>query len=118
MIRAFSRAHLMPPPWTRPPARKTYAPTLEVLEDRVVPDAVPILVTPPPGATLPYAAQDFTSYNVSQPSSPISVLGNDLNNPGATWNFASLSVVRPPQFGILTLDATTGILLYTQNALP
>jgi len=90
--------------------RKSCMLTLEKLEDRVVPDGVP---APPPGQP-PVAVNDDTSYNILQTSSPVNVLGNDLDgNPGATWDYSSLTVVTLPQHGFLSLDTSTGQFLYT-----
>jgi hypothetical protein len=75
------------------------------------------VITPPLGSP-PTAVNDTGYYQILQPSSPISVLGNDLDsNPGATWSFASLAVVTPPTLGMLTLDPSTGSFLYTPNYL-
>jgi len=103
---------------------------LETCEDRIVfdvtplppgdppppgPEVTPPPVTPPEGSP-PLAVNDDALIQILLPSTPVDVLGNDLDgNPGATWDFASLTVVTPPQFGTLTLDAASGQFLYTPN---
>src|SRR5262245_47133727 len=103
----------MPPVCKKSFVRKSTIFALEALDERIVPDVTPGGPPPPP---LPFAVDDAQSYNFLQPSSPVRVLDNDQNNPGATWNYGSLTVVNPTQFGSLSLDPTTGILLYTPNA--
>ena len=94
---------------------------LEQFEDRVVfdvgPNPNPTPVTPPPGAP-PLAVDDTAYYQILLPSTPFTVLENDLDgNPGATWDLASLTAVTQPQFGALTLDSSSGQFLYTPNYL-
>jgi Ca2+-binding RTX toxin-like protein len=94
---------------------RTRRPFVDVLETRITP-AGPSRV-PPPGAP-PLAVNDGLGYNFEQPSNTVSVLANDLDgNPGATWDFSSLTVVSPPAFGALTLDPQSGVFLYTPNYL-
>jgi hypothetical protein len=103
-------------PYKRRIGQQSQRLSLERLECRVVPNVV--LIDPPPPPNLPFATNDGLGYNVNQPSSPVPVLTNDLNNPGASWNFASLTVVTPTQFGTLSLDATSGVFLYTPTVIP
>lgn len=124
--------------------KKTNARTrlsLQVFEDRNVPDGDPTLppvppfgpsnppsgpvnppspdpVTPPAAGQPPLAVNDFSAFNPQMTSTPIKVLTNDLDgNPGATWDFTSLTVVTQPTYGVLTLDAFTGEFLYTPSHL-
>ena len=111
------------PPLSRPKARAQLR--LVECEDRTLLDAVPITPppdspppqTPPPGSP-PLAVDDLANYQILQPSTPVGVLGNDLDgNPGATWDFTSLAVVNAPTHGIVTLDPTNGQFLYTPDYL-
>ncbi len=92
-------------------------PVLEMLESRLVPadPGVGVIII---GAPLPpIASDDGLSYNVDT-SSPLNVFQNDVDpNPGGGLVLSSITVVTDPQFGRLTLDPTTGILLYTPNYL-
>jgi Ca2+-binding RTX toxin-like protein len=84
----------------------------------VTPGEPPGRVTPPGPGQPPLAVDDGLWYNISQPSSQVNVLQNDLDgNPGATWDFSSLTVVSPPSFGVLTLDEQSGVFLYTPSYL-
>lgn len=85
---------------------QTRRPSLDVLEARVVFTVTPV------------AVDDGLGYNFTQPSNPVDVLANDTDgNPGATWDFATLTVVTPPTKGVLTLDEQSGVFLYTPNYL-
>lgn len=77
---------------------------LDVLEVRVV-CAVPTAVDDP-----------NLGFAWAQPSNPLDVLQNDfVNASGAEFDPSTVTVVTPAQFGALTLDPTTGELLYTPN---
>src|SRR5262245_41205602 len=107
--------------------RRTRPLLLDVLEARVVLDVTPPVtppVEPPPGGGKvptppapgqpPLAVHDDLGFDFTQPSNTENVLANDLDgNPGATWDFSSLTVVSPPAYGALTLDPASGVFLYT-----
>lgn len=111
-------------------ARKARRPRLALLtfEERIVLDVTPPVPPPPPPpppgpvtplpGEPPLAVDDFSAYTPTMTSTPVNVLANDLDgNLGATWDFTSLTIVTPPTYGVLTLDAYTGEFLYTPSYL-
>jgi Ca2+-binding RTX toxin-like protein len=77
-----------------------------VLEARVVCDVAPT------------AVDDTMGFDWAQAANALDVLANDyVNTTGATLDPSTVTVVTPPQFGALTLDPTSGELLYTPNYL-
>ena len=60
---------------------------------------------------------DTGTIQILLPSTPVSVLGNDIDTQrgAATWNLSSLTVVSRPQHGVLNLDPISGRFLYTPN---
>jgi hypothetical protein len=101
--------------WKRHTAARSRRLALELFEDRIVLAGSPAGPPPPPPSP-PVAVDDQASIQILLPSTPVNVLGNDTDsNAGATWDFSSLTVVHQPQFGALTLDATSGQFLYTPS---
>jgi hypothetical protein len=102
---------------------RRYHPKLELLEDRLVLDGTgvtpppPANAPPPPSPHGPVAVRDDWGYQIDSPT-PVPVLQNDTDpNSGATLDPSSVTVVTPPQYGQALPDPSTGIILYTPNAL-